>query len=112
MEMVKRLGNGIGKSSRWVILAEAKALGVKMMASTMLKSWDGTTAVIRTEDGEIRAEFDDLVYAVGVRPVRPGFLDDLDIPMVVIGDSNTPKNLGAAIETAREGVNRLLKNAG
>lgn len=107
VEMLPKIGKGLGKSSRWVILSEARALNVKMLPNTTVTGWDGRIASLKQEHGELAEAFDDLIYAVGVRPLRPAFIDDLNIPVKVIGDADTPENLSAAIQSAHIKISEI-----
>ncbi len=108
VEVLSRIGNGLGRSSRWVIIGEAKALGIDMLTEAKVTWWDGSTARFSQGDKVLEQSFDSLVYAVGVRPVQPDFLQGAGIPVVVAGDADSPGNLGAAIRSARDGVEKLL----
>ncbi len=101
VEMTRKLGQDIGSSTRWTVMAELKRLGVKTIT--------GAEAIEVAEDGlriqkEAREELlpaDSVVIAVGSKPENTlASLKDLVPELYVIGDANKPRN---ALEAIKEG---------
>jgi len=101
VEMTRKLGQDIGSSTRWTVMAELKRLGVKTIT--------GAEAIEVAEDGlriqkEARQELlpaDSVVIAVGSKPENAlASLNALVPERYIIGDAKKPRN---ALEAIREG---------
>jgi 2,4-dienoyl-CoA reductase (NADPH2) len=101
VEMTKKVGQDIGNSTRWTVMAELKRLGVKTIT--------GARASEVTEDGlriqkDTREELlpaDSVVIAVGSKSENAlASLNGLAPEVYVIGDAKKPRN---ALEAIREG---------
>lgn len=101
VEMTRKVGQDIGTSTRWTVMAELKRLGVKIIS--------GARAIEVTGDGlkiqkEVRQELlaaDSIVMATGSKSENAlAGLKDLVPELYVIGDAKKPRN---ALEAIREG---------
>jgi 2,4-dienoyl-CoA reductase (NADPH2) len=107
VEMTRKVGQDIGNSTRWTVMAELKRLGVKIVAGA--KAIEVTEAGLRIQK-ETREELlpaDSVVMATGSKPEnRLASAKDLAAELYVIGDANKPRN---ALEAIREGFLTGLK---
>jgi 2,4-dienoyl-CoA reductase (NADPH2) len=101
VEMTRKVGQDLGSSTRWTVMAELKRLGVKMI--------NGATATEVTEAGlkiqkEAREEVlraDSIVIATGSKSENSlASIKDLVPELYVLGDAKSPRN---ALEAIREG---------
>ncbi len=101
VEMTRKVGQDIGSSTRWTVMAELKRLGVEIIAGA--KAIEVTEAGLRIQK-ETREEIlpaDSIVIATGSRPENTlASLKDLAPELYVIGDAKKPRN---ALEAIREG---------
>jgi len=101
VEMMKKVGQDIGNSTRWTVMAELKRLGVKIIVGA--KAIEVTDAGLRIQK-EAREELlpaDSLVIATGSKSENAlASLKDLVPELYVIGDAKEPRN---ALEAIREG---------
>ena len=101
VEMTKKLGQDIGNSTRWTVMAELKRLGVKTI--TGAKAIEVNDGGLKIQKGarEELLPADSVVIAVGAKPENAlASLKDLVPELYVIGDANKPRN---ALEAIREG---------
>jgi len=101
-EMTPQVGKGIGKSTKWGLIASLKKHGVKII--TRAKVCSIKEGVLTFEvDGESRsATFDNIINAAGSKSVRKlaDALYETGIPFSVIGDSLSPGQITDAIHQA------------
>jgi 2,4-dienoyl-CoA reductase (NADPH2) len=102
VEMTKKLGQDIGISSRWTVMAELARLGVTLVANAQVTAIIDEGVRIRKVDEETLLSADTVILATGSRAV-----DNLSaqvaglVPEVyVIGDAVQPRN---ALEAVKEG---------
>ncbi len=98
-DMSPRIGNGIGKSTRWILMGNIENYGIKTVTEARVLSVSGGV-VVYEKDGEIHeVQFDTIVNASGTKQVRriADRLDETGIPYKVIGDSLRPSNMINAI---------------
>ena len=89
----------MGKSSRWVMMANLKRCGVTMVTGARVAAIAGGE-ITYEKDGRLEnRSFDQVILATGSRSVRRLSQEaaKLDIPMTTIGDSNTPGKIHDAI---------------
>ncbi len=100
VEMTKRLGQEIGASTRWTVMAELHRLGVTLLAGTRAKGVTADGLEVESESGIELLPADSIVLAAGSGPVN-GLAEALK-PLVpelhVVGDAKEPRNALAAIE--------------
>lgn len=101
VEMTKKLGQDIGNSTRWTVMAELKRLGVKTITGAKAIEVNDTGLKIQKADKEELLPADSIVIAAGSRPENAlASLEGLAPEMYVIGDAKKPRN---ALEAIREG---------
>jgi 2,4-dienoyl-CoA reductase (NADPH2) len=108
VEMTERTGQDIGASTRWIVKAELRRLGVTVKS--------GTTAVriipegleVETEDGSDFLPADFIVIAAGSKSENHLIVDSKDLvpEYYTVGDANHPRN---ALFAIREGFLTGLK---
>jgi 2,4-dienoyl-CoA reductase (NADPH2) len=108
VEMTKKLGQDIGISSRWTVMAELARLGVTLVANAQVTAITEKGVRIQKEDEESLLSADTVILATGSRSV-----DTLStqvaglVPEVyVVGDAVQPRN---ALEAIKEGFLTGLK---
>jgi len=101
VEMTAKMGQDIGTSTRWTVMAELKRLGVKMI--TGAKAVEVTEAGLKFQKNarEELLPSDSIVIATGSKSENAlASLKDLVSEIYVIGDAKKPRN---ALEAIREG---------
>jgi 2,4-dienoyl-CoA reductase (NADPH2) len=98
-EMLSRIGQDVGKSSRWVLLSALRARGIKIKINSRVKEITDTGLLIE-KDGNIKQlPFDSVVLAVGSKS-NSGVSRDLEaagIEFKIIGDCAAPRKAMDAI---------------
>jgi len=102
VEMAGRMGQDIGLSSRWTVMAELRRLGVALMTATKAVSISEGGVEVEKADGKGFIKADSVVLAMGSRAEAKIADDirDLVQEVYVIGDAKEPRN---ALEAIREG---------
>ena len=102
VEMVKRAGQDIGRSTRWTVFGELKRLGVKVLTKAKAVEITDKGLKIQTEDGEDFLEADSIVIAAGSRSenVLRSEFNGLVPEIYTIGDAKRPTK---ALEAIKEG---------
>ena len=99
VEMLGRVGQDIGKTTRWTMLQDADRAGIENMTAT--KALEITEAGVRVESegAEKVIPADTVVLAVGSRSTNPlqGFVEGKGIPVQVVGDAVQPAKAFDAI---------------
>ena len=98
-EMLPRVGQDIGKSSRWVLMNELKEFGVRIIANAKVESIE-PDAIVYEQDGEKKKEgFDTVILAVGSAPQRRLMeaLTRANVPYKSVGDCNAPRKILDAV---------------
>lgn len=101
-EKMPRVGNGVGRSSIWGLMNELRKHGVRIVNRASVNSFHDRMLSYE-KDGKLNSEeFDNLIVAVGSRPVRElaEALPETGIPFTVIGDSLAPGQITDAIHQA------------
>jgi 2,4-dienoyl-CoA reductase (NADPH2) len=92
-----RIGDGVGASTRWVVVQELKRAGVELLTGVRYERIETDAVVISTEQGERRIAADSVVIAAGQEPER-SLADELEargIAHVVIGGAADASGLDA-----------------
>ncbi|MEQ8175955.1 MAG: FAD-dependent oxidoreductase [Syntrophomonadaceae bacterium] len=111
-EQLPRVGNGVGRSTIWGLMNELRKHGVRIINRASVQSFNDGLLTYE-KDGKLSCEdFDNLVIAVGSRPVRTlaDVLPDTGIPFTVIGDSQAPGQISDAIHQAYLAVMNNLQD--
>ena len=108
VEMTQRIGQGLGASTRWIVLSEIKRLGVTTLKGA--KAVGITHERLENIDGQGPASLapDSVVIAAGSRSENK-LADDIKelVPeLYIVGDAKEPRN---ALEAIREGFLTGLK---
>lgn len=102
VEMLRKLGQDIGISTRWVILQDLARLGVKTLTNARAREITKEGVFIQREDKEEFLPADSVVLATGAKPVNALFahLRNKVKELYIIGDAKAPRR---ALEAVAEG---------
>jgi 2,4-dienoyl-CoA reductase (NADPH2) len=101
VEMMKKVGQDIGNSTRWTVMAELRRLGVKIITGAKAVGVNDVGLKIQKDTREEVLSADSIVMATGSTPENAlALLKDLVPEFYVIGDAKKPRN---ALEAIREG---------
>jgi 2,4-dienoyl-CoA reductase (NADPH2) len=101
-EMLPRVGQDIGKSSRWVLLNELKEYGVRTITNAKVEAIQPDGILYEQEGTKKKECFDTVILAVGSAPQRK-LMDGLTratISYKSVGDCNAPRKI---IDAVHEG---------
>jgi 2,4-dienoyl-CoA reductase (NADPH2) len=99
----RRIGAGIGPSTRWVVLRDLRSAGVRMLTDVTYREITPAGVVITDTDGTDRTiAADHVVLAVGQVPVRDlaPLLHGAGVPVVTAGGAEGTDGLNAVRATA------------
>jgi 2,4-dienoyl-CoA reductase (NADPH2) len=98
-EMLPKAGADVGKSTRWVLFDSLDRFGIHIRTSTKVLSIDNGTVIVDAEGNEETLQFDQVIMASGSKSVQRLSLEleELDIPMEVVGDCIKPGKINDAI---------------
>jgi 2,4-dienoyl-CoA reductase (NADPH2) len=101
VEMTKKVGQDIGNSTRWTVMAELKRLGVKIITGAKAIEVSDAGLKIQKDTRKEVLPADSIVMATGSKPENALASIESPAPEVyVIGDAKNPRN---ALEAIREG---------
>lgn len=103
IEMLGRIGQDIGKSTRWGMLQDVARSNITVKTATRAKEIIPRGIIVLTEKGEEETiEADTIVLGVGATPYNPleKLVSDKGIPCTVAGDA---KQVGKAFEAVHQG---------
>jgi 2,4-dienoyl-CoA reductase-like NADH-dependent reductase (Old Yellow Enzyme family)/thioredoxin reductase len=101
VEMTKKVGQDIGSSTRWTVMAELKRLGVKIVAGAKAIEVNDNGLKIQKDGSDQLMPADSVVIATGSKSENAfASLKDLAPELYVIGDARMPRN---ALEAIKEG---------
>jgi len=108
IEMIDRIGQGLGKTTRWTLLQDMQRTSVRVMPATQALKITPEGIVVADADGnrqEIPA--DTVVLGVGAQPYGPlaGTLEKLSIPYTTVGDAD---QVATAFEAMHSGFRAAL----
>jgi 2,4-dienoyl-CoA reductase (NADPH2) len=91
IEMIDRIGEGLGKTTRWTLLQDIKRTHVRVMSATKALEINAQGVIVKTTEGgrqEIPA--DTVVLGVGSKSYHPlaDTLAKLDLPFITAGDAD------------------------
>jgi 2,4-dienoyl-CoA reductase (NADPH2) len=99
IDMVPRLAENVGRTSRWSLLKRLRLMGVELRPNTKLLEITDDSVIVETEEGEQSIPADTVVLALGAVPV-----DDLareiegdGFEVIKIGDVIQPRKMNDAI---------------
>jgi 2,4-dienoyl-CoA reductase-like NADH-dependent reductase (Old Yellow Enzyme family)/thioredoxin reductase len=103
LEMLKRIGQDIGRSTRWTILQDLSHLGVRTLTKAEAKEITDQGVWIDREGREEWIPGDTVILATGSRPVNSLYdqIRDRVKEIYVIGDAKSPRK---ALEAVAEGL--------
>ena len=103
VEMLKKIGQDIGTSTRWTILQDLARLGVKTMTNTRAKEITAAGVIVEREGDEMLIPGDTVVIAAGAKPVNSLYekIKSQVQEVYLIGDAKTPRK---ALEAVAEGL--------
>jgi len=98
-EMMPRVGKGVGKSTKWILMGNIEEHDVKIVTGAKVTSVRNNMIVYEKEGTTYTEQFDSIVNAAGARSVRKiaDKLETTGIPFTVIGDSMRPMNILQAV---------------
>jgi len=98
-EMLPKVGKGVGKSTKWVLMGNIEKLNIKVVTGAKVLSVKGGEVVFEVNGKRESEKFDSVVNAVGSRSVKnvASRIDGLGIPFKVVGDSVRPAQINDAI---------------
>ena len=87
-EMLPRIGQDIGKSTRWIVFDNLKRYGVKVKTSTRVTSIRDGIVAFEKEDQTKQIQFDNVILASGAQSVAglSAEIKKLGIPFATVGD--------------------------
>jgi 2,4-dienoyl-CoA reductase (NADPH2) len=102
VEMTKKVGQNIGASTRWTVLAELRRLGVTILTATTAIAVTAEGLEVEKEDETIFVPADSVVMAAGTRSenILAAEIAGLVPEVYTIGDAREPRK---ALEAIREG---------
>ncbi len=103
VEMLKKIGQDIGTSTRWTILQDLARLGVKTMTNTRAKEITAAGVIVEREGDEMLIPGDTVAVAAGAKPVNSLYerIKSQVQEVYLIGDAKTPRK---ALEAVAEGL--------
>ncbi len=102
MRRGRTIGQGIGPSTRWVVMGELRSVGVRMLTGVTCQEITPDGVVVRDAEGERLVAADHVVLAVGQRPVTDlvALLRAAGVPFVAAGGAAGTQGLNAVRATA------------
>lgn len=102
IEMLKRMGQDVGQSTRWVLLKELGLRGVTLINEAKMKDIQpGTITYTDSQGNDVTVPADTVVLAMGSRPENSlaTALDQAGFQNIrVIGDANKVGRIGSALD--------------
>lgn len=97
-----KVGQGVGKTSKWGLLDNLKKHGVKIITGVEVGSIKDGIITFEVNGDQRSAAFDNIVIATGSKPVRKiaRALETYGIPFSVVGDSVLPGQITDAVHQA------------
>lgn len=99
IEMLDKLGNNFGRSTRWVMLQDVERYGVKSLTAARVAEITADCVRIERDDQIVEIAADSVVLAVGTRPYNPlqEVVAAMGIAHRVVGDAVRPAMVFDAI---------------
>ena len=98
-EMLPKVGQDVGKSTRWILFDNLKRFKVSVKTGTTVTSVRNGSVKFKKDDKEEAMQFDHVVLASGSQPVAglSAKVKKLGIPFATVGDCIRPGKLNEAI---------------
>jgi 2,4-dienoyl-CoA reductase (NADPH2) len=111
-EMLPKVGSGVGRSTRWVLLGNVERYGITTITGARVLSIDNGAITYEHEGATRQMQFNTVINAVGSRSVRniADSMEGLGIPYSVIGDSVRPAQIIDAIHEAFLAVMKMSES--
>jgi 2,4-dienoyl-CoA reductase (NADPH2) len=108
IDIVERLADNAGRSSRWVLMKNLRLAGVESRLGTKLVEITDDAVIVETAEGRESIVADTVIMAVGSKSLNhlAGEAGMAGVETVVIGDAKSPRKIAEAI---REGFEEALK---
>jgi 2,4-dienoyl-CoA reductase (NADPH2) len=99
VEMLGRIGQDIGRSTRWTMLQDAERAGIRTTVATRALEITEWAVRVETDGGVQEIPADTVVLAVGSTAYNPlqGELEKQGVPVQVVGDAREPAKAFEAI---------------
>ncbi len=101
IEMLRRIGQDMGPSTRWVVLKEVEMRGINVITGAKMKELaPGRIVYTDAKGNDVTLPADTVVLAMGSRPVNSlaAVLENSGVEVRTIGDANKVGRIGNAIE--------------
>jgi 2,4-dienoyl-CoA reductase (NADPH2) len=98
-EMLPKIGQDVGKSTRWVLFDNLKRYKVSVKTGTTVTSVRDAMVRFKKDDREEQLQFDNVIVASGCQSVAglSNEIKRLGIPFATVGDGVRPGKLNEAI---------------
>lgn len=98
-EMLPKAGKDVGKSTKWILMANLDRYGVSIKTSTKVVSIEGKTLHFDEEGKTEKKDFDTIIMASGSKPRNKIYdeIETLGIPYTAVGDCIKPGKINDAI---------------
>jgi len=108
IEMLDRAGNGIGKTTRWVVLQDLRRRGVEILTEATAREIEGKEVMVETPEGRLAVPADTVIMAVGTESENQlcRSLEGKGVEIICIGDAIEPRN---ALEAISESMQAAIK---
>ena len=108
-EMMPKVGKGVGKSTKWILLGNLDEMGVKFVTEAKVVSIKDGLLTFEKDGKSESIQFDNVVNAAGSRSVTKiaDKLESTNIPFKVLGDSEKIGQINDAIHSAYLAVSEL-----
>ncbi|NVM00832.1 MAG: FAD-dependent oxidoreductase [Candidatus Helarchaeota archaeon] len=108
LEMKKKIGENIGKTSRWTVLGDLKYHGIDSITLAKVKEIKENSVIYELNNEEKELDFDTCVIAAGVRPNKKLYeeLKDKIKDVRLIGDAKNPRK---ALDAIAEGFKAAIR---
>ena len=112
-EMLPKAGQGVGKSTKWVLLGNIEFHNIDMITGAKVISIKDGAVAYEKEGHTESLKFDNIINAVGSKSVRKisDVIQETGIPFSIIGDCVRPAQINDAIHKAFLAIMEIEKSA-
>ncbi len=98
-EMLPKIGKDIGRSTRWVVMADVERDGITVIKNAKVLSVKDGKVTYEHNGATESVQFDTVVTAIGSKPVKAvsSLIGNTGVPFTVIGDGVQPGKINDAI---------------